>query len=332
MYKDKKVFITGHTGIKGSWLTAMLIEMGAEVKGYSHDTRFHYDLLGVKHESVIDDILDIDRLYKEIYNFNPDIIFHLAAQALVSVGYNRPRDTFESNAIGTLNLLEVCRLGSFSNPIVCVTTDKVYRDTDRHVGYKEADILWGSDPYSASKVCAEQIIDTYRKFYLKNLSSVRAGNVICGGEDSKDRILTDIVNAYRDSTTLILRRPNAVRPFQHALDCVYGYLHLGYKMFSSEKFAGSWNFGSSEGISVLDFVHECNKYMSVNYEVRESDMKENNLLYLDTAKTNVLLDYAPLYDINRTVKSTCEWYIEYFKNNNVITFNQINSYLLERKI
>ena len=330
MYKNKRVFITGHTGVKGSWLTALLLEMGAVVKGYSNDVRFHYDLLGLNHESVIADLLDRDRLSKEICSFEPDIIFHLAAQALVSVGYDKPCGTFETNSLGTLNLLESCRINSFNGPIVCITTDKVYLNKEQSIGYKESDTLWGNDPYSASKVCAEQIIDSYRKFYLRNLSSARAGNIICGGEDSKDRILTDLVKSYTSGDTLILRSPDAIRPFQHVLDCIYGYLYLGHRMFGNSEFAGNWNFGSSNCISVLDFVTEFSKYIPISYEVVKSDMEETNLLYLDTEKTSTLLNYSPLYDTKRAIKNTCEWYNEYYTNNRVITLEQIRDYLSER--
>lgn len=326
MYKNKKVFITGHTGVMGSWLTAMLIEMGADVVGYSNDVRLHYKLLNIKPKSVTADILNKDKLHEEIYNFNPDIIFHLAAQSLVSVGYDNPYSTFYTNSIGTLNLLESCRLEGFSCPIICVTTDKVYYDTNNY--HKESDVLWGSDPYSASKVCAEQVIDTYSKFYLKNISSVRAGNIVCGGEFSKNRILTDIVKAYKNNETLVLRKPNATRPFQHVLDCVYGFLYLGYKMFDDEKFAGSWNFGS-ESISVIDFVYKISKYMPIKYEIIESNMKESNLLHLDTSKTKELLGYLPLYSIDRSVEITCEWYIKYFCDE-IVTFDQTRKYLSER--
>jgi len=330
MYKSKRVFITGHTGIKGSWLTALLLEMGAVIKGYSNDVRFHYGLLGLNHESVIADILDGDRLNREICDFEPDIIFHLAAQALVSAGYDKPRDTFETNSIGTLNLLESCRINSFNGPIVCITTDKVYLNKEQSAGYKESDALWGSDPYSASKVCAEQIIDSYRKFYLKNLSAARAGNVIGGGEDSKDRILTDLVKAHTSGTTLVLRRPDAVRPFQFVLDCVYGYSYLGYRMFDSNEFAGNWNFSSGDGITVLDFVTEFSKYMPITYEVVKPNMQEGNLLNLDTEKTSTLLNYSPLYDVKKAIRNTCEWYNEYYTNNRVITFKQVRDYLSER--
>jgi len=337
-YRDSKVFITGHTGIKGSWLLTMLLMLGANVVGYSNKTLFHYDALvgssslreNQNYKHIIGDILDENKLNDEINKYNPDIIFHLAAQPIVSDGYEYPFDTFKTNVIGTLNVLEVCR-NSATRRIICATTDKVYFNKEWLRGYREDDILWGSDPYSASKVCAEQIIDSYRQSYFSEnnvlVASVRAGNVIGGGEQGKDRIVTDIMKAYNDSSVLVLRCPTAKRPFQHVLDCNFGYLSLGVELLRGRsEFSGNWNFCAGSSISVEALVKEVNKHIPVRYIVQEEGMKETVTLCLDGTKSIEKLGHRPLYSIEESVEKTCLWFREYYENNKVITIGQVEDY------
>lgn len=338
IYKDSKVFITGHTGIKGSWLLMMLLKLGANVVGYSNKSYFHYNSLvdnNILHEDkyyrcVVGNILDRDKLTNEIKEYNPDIVFHLAAQSIVSGGYRYPLDTFETNVMGTLNVLEACRhltLGA----IVCVTTDKVYANKEWMWGYRENDVLWGSDPYSASKVCAEQVIDSYRQSYFSDgnilVASARAGNVIGGGECRDDRLITDIMKAYKDDSVLIIRSPSAKRAFQHVLDCNFGYLSLGKELLCGDnKFADSWNFCAGESISVESLVKEVNKHISVICTIQSSEMKECDTLCLDNTKSIKKLNYKPVYSIEESVEKTCLWFKEYYENNRVITNEQIGDY------
>lgn len=335
VYRDKRVFITGHGGIKGSWLVPVLLKLGVKVKGYSNEFCFHYDLIKdtfnkETYESTLGDILDRDTLNRELIRFNPDLVIHLAAQSIVSVGYTDPLRTFETNVIGTLNVLETCK--DINVPVICITTDKVYKNLEQIYGYKENDVLWGSDPYSASKVCAEQVIDSYKYSYNMKIATARAGNIICGGEQSKDRIITDIMNAYRDNTTLVLRRPKATRPFQHVLDALFGYLRLGEELLKGNSVSGGWNFSIGNDITVEDLVKEVNKHITVKYVIESSYLKETNSLCLDNTKTKKILNYTSLYSVEQAIEKTCMWFKEYYQNNKVITINQIEDYLSERYI
>lgn len=260
VYKKRKVLITGHTGFKGSWLTFWLSQMGADVLGYAlePDTNpNHFSMLDLPIASVIGDIRDIEHLTRVFDRFQPEIIFHLAAQSLVRRSYDDPAETFKTNVIGTVNIFEACRRTSSVRAVINVTSDKCYENREWLWGYRENDPMGGYDPYSASKGCAELVTSAYRNSFFNLaeydrkhytlLASVRAGNVIGGGDWAKDRIMTDIMEAVSQGEKLYIRNPRATRPWQHVLEPLSGYLLLGQKLLEGEKeFAEAWNFGPND--------------------------------------------------------------------------------------
>jgi CDP-glucose 4,6-dehydratase len=252
-FKGKKVFITGHTGFKGSWLTYLLDQYGAFTRGYAlapYTSPSLYSSLSLskQHSSLISDINDFERLKKEINNFQPEFIFHLAAQPLVIKSYFDPRSTFNTNFVGTLNLLEILRKSSFSSTAIFITTDKVYENKELNQPFTEGDKLGGKDPYSASKAASEMLIHSYYNSYFKgtktNLATVRAGNVIGGGDWSDDRLIPDLIRAIFEKKNLKIRNSLATRPWQHVLEPLYGYMKLALELEKDPlNFSGAWNFG-----------------------------------------------------------------------------------------
>lgn len=327
-YKGTKVFVTGHTGFKGSWLWAWLHLLGAEVKGYSlppvgEQSLFRQMAGEEMGRSVFADILNKERLEEEILSFGPDFIFHLAAQPLVRLSYQIPVETFEINAIGTANVLNAVR--SLQKPcvVVCITTDKVYENKEWHYPYREEDRLGGYDPYSASKACAELIISSYRNSYFnpaaysshqKSIASARAGNVIGGGDWAKDRIIPDIVHALRNDQAIPVRNPKSVRPWQHVLEPLAGYLQLGLKMQQEPvKFADAWNFGpySEDNLTVEELVNiAVETWGSGRMEkVQTANAPhEAGLLKLDISKTVHDLGWKPKMNAAEAIAATVEWY------------------------
>jgi CDP-glucose 4,6-dehydratase len=257
-YLGKKVFVTGHTGFKGSWMVKWLSMLGANIKGYALAPENDYDLfhkINIESlcESVIADVRGAARLKKEIADFQPDFVFHLAAQPLVRLSFRQPLETFAINVMGTANLLEAVKKITKPCAVVVITTDKVYENKEWQYPYRETDRLGGYDPYSASKAAAEIVISSYRNSFFnlsehsshqKAIASARAGNVIGGGDWAKDRIIPDIVNALKNKRPIEVRNPAAVRPWEHVLEPLSGYLLLGEKLsHEPETFAQSWNFG-----------------------------------------------------------------------------------------
>ncbi|MDA0902621.1 MAG: CDP-glucose 4,6-dehydratase, partial [Proteobacteria bacterium] len=260
-YKDKKVFVTGHTGFKGSWFSLLLKSLGSDVTGYAldpettRDSLFRLAKIDGKIKSHIADIRNFNSLKEILEETKPDIIFHLAAQPLVRESYKYPIYNYETNVMGTVNLLEAAKDLKSLKALVNVTTDKCYENKEWQWPYRENDPLGGYDPYSASKACSEIVTNSYRKsfFEVKNigLASARAGNVIGGGDFSKDRIIPDIVESIKNNQNVTLRNPNAVRPWQHVLDVLYGYLLLGQKLYENPKeFSESFNFSPIENKEV----------------------------------------------------------------------------------
>jgi CDP-glucose 4,6-dehydratase len=343
-YKGKRVFLTGHTGFKGSWMLYWLNLLGANIKGYSlapENDNDHFNLINGNDmcDSIIDDILNKSRLENEILNFQPDFIFHLAAQPLVRLSYEKPTETFEVNAIGTANLLDIVR--QLTNPcvVVLITTDKVYENKEWEYPYRETDRLGGYDPYSASKACAELIINSYRNSFFntsnyldhkKSIASARAGNVIGGGDWSKDRIIPDIVKSLIENELITVRNPNAVRPWQHVLDPIGGYLHLGTKMIDDPiKYGDSWNFGpfAEDNLTVDNLV---NKALSVwgfgNYKTPNlsNQPHEAGLLKLDISNTINKLYWKPHFNSSEAIEMTLDWYKVYVESKYSKTKEQIN--------
>jgi len=334
-FKGKKVFLTGHTGFKGSWLLSWLHLLGADVKGYALALENDIDLYNqIKGDSICDsviaDIRDLERLKEELLNFQPDYVFHLAAQPLVRLSYNIPFDTFTVNVLGTTNVLEALR--SLSKPCVAViiTTDKVYYNQEKHYFYNENDRLGGYDPYSASKAAAEIVIDSYRKSFFnplhyskhyKSISVARAGNVIGGGDWAKDRIIPDIIRALFNNEIIMVRNPTAIRPWQHVLEPLGGYLTLAAKQFIDPiKFADSYNFGPypNDNLTVEQIVKESILiWGSGNYQqpVLNDAPHEAGLLQLDINKAISMLEWKPKFSADMAISHTINWYKENQLNN-----------------
>ncbi|MDQ7001738.1 MAG: CDP-glucose 4,6-dehydratase, partial [Ghiorsea sp.] len=255
-FKGKKVFLTGHTGFKGSWLSLWLQSMGAEVKGYAlapATTPSLFEVANVANniESDIGDIRNLEQLRSSMVSFNPDVLIHMAAQPLVRLSYKEPVETYETNVMGTVNVLEVARACPNLKSIVSVTTEKRYENKEREQGYREDEPMGGHDPYSSSKGCAELVTSAYRRSFLQEkgvgLASARAGNVIGGGDWSDDRLIPDILSAFEKGEPVIIRNPKSTRPWQHVLEPLSGYLMLAQKLYEAPKlYAEGWNFGPHE--------------------------------------------------------------------------------------
>lgn len=355
IYKNKRVLVTGHTGFKGSWLTTWLLKMGAEVAGFSigvPSNPSHFDDLNIssKIEHYLGDIRDFDHFFDVCKEFKPEFIFHLAAQPLVRYSYQEPLETFQVNMLGTLNVLEVIRrLNETIKVGIIITSDKCYDNVEWLYGYRENDKLGGDDPYSGSKGAAELVAKSYCKSYFnKNngprVVTVRAGNVIGGGDWAKDRIVPDIIKSWYNKNEVSIRSPQSTRPWQHVLEPLSGYLLLGAKLFVSNELNGeAFNFGPDSTInkSVRDLLEE----MILNWENspgwidasenNDSTSKESNLLKLSCDKANILLEWFPTLNFTETIKFTSEWYINYFnKNTDVFAFTnqQIDQFVKKSKI
>lgn len=350
-YQGKKVFLTGHTGFKGSWLLYWLHLLGAEVKGYALAPQQEVDLYHTLQgdqlcDSVIADIRDQNRLQQELLAFEPDFVFHLAAQPLVRLSYEIPSETFAVNAIGTAYLLDALRLLRKPCTVVLITTDKVYENQEWHYPYRETDRLGGYDPYSASKACAELVISSYRNCFFnpkeytthqKSIASGRAGNVIGGGDWAKDRIIPDIVRALGKEEPITVRNPAAVRPWQHVLEPLGGYLHLGAKMVDNPvEFADSWNFGplAEDNLTVEKLVNIALKIWGRGEYQKPTLMGEPHeagLLKLDISKTINALGWKPKYNAKIAISKTLDWYQKSTSDTSgkELTAEQITSFIHE---
>ena len=344
VFKNKKVLITGHTGFKGGWLCKLLLEFGSKVSGISleADKISLYNLLKLDNEvdSHICDIRkleNIDRIIKEI---NPDIIFHLAAQPLVIESYNNPLYTFETNIMGTINILEAIRKLNNLECAVMITTDKVYDNKEWAWGYRENDSLGGNDPYSSSKACVELAVKSYKKSFFENLNiaTARAGNVIGGGDFAKDRIIPDIVRAIENNEAVELRNPNSVRPWQHVLDVLYGYLLTAYNLIKNNKNISankngelpSYNFAPIDNKRTVEYITkvfiESIGKGSYKIKTQDTNKKEMNILRLDSSLARKELLWEEKFDTDEAIKQTALWYREYLDNKD-ITNKQIKDYI-----
>lgn len=328
IFKNKKVFLTGHTGFKGSWMSVWLSILGAKVRGYAlHPPKISlYNQVQSKlknHTSVIADIRNKKRLEKEILDFQPDFIFHLAAQPLVLESYKNPVQTFEVNVTGTANLLDAVKNLKKKCTVVIVTTDKVYENREKKYAYKESDKLGGYDPYSASKAAAEIITNSYRQSFFnpadyakhkKAIATARAGNVIGGGDYAENRIVPDIFRALSISNNIIVRNPKAVRPWQHVLEPLNGYLTLAAAMDKQpQKFATSFNFGPKlkDTCAVEDLVKlAIKKWGNGNYKtpLQKGTPHEAGLLMLNIDKAKQELNWQPRWNASVAIGKTIDWY------------------------
>jgi len=322
-WSKKKVFITGHTGFKGSWLCIILNYLNSTVDGFSLKPKknslfFKSKISKNLRSNTYANINDIKRLKKSITKSKPEIIFHLAAQPLVLESYKSPLETFTTNMIGTLNLLECIRKVKSVKSVVIITTDKVYKIRKKNINYNELDELGGFDPYSASKVGAEIIVDSYIKSFFKKsslkdkISTARAGNVIGGGDFSKNRLVPDIISAINNNTKINIRNPYNIRPWQHVLDPLTGYLILAEKQFTNKiKNKGhAWNFGPTKNSfkKVIDIINYIKRFKSFNYTLKKNnDFKETNVLKLNSVKAENKLNWISKWSLNESLTKTLEW-------------------------
>ena len=345
-WKGKKVFLTGHTGFKGSWFSLLLNLLGAKVAGYSlkPNTKLNlFDLAKLDrkiHTSIIGDIRDYDKLKKCIYKFSPDFIVHMAAQPLVRESYESPKYTYEVNTLGTVNILNILNELSFVKSAIIITTDKVYFNNNKKNYFRENDILGGLDPYSSSKSCAELVVNSYNHSFLKKkniyVATARAGNVIGGGDFSKDRIVSDYFRSLLKNKKLILRSPNSIRPWQHVLDPLNGYLLLLMKLYKKQKLTNiSFNFGPRKlnNQSVSNVVNLINKDFNNSVKVIKKnnstkDYNESKILMLNSNKSKKILNWQNKYNLTQSIKLTSLWFKEYLKKKNILkaTQDQILNY------
>ena len=346
IFEGIKVFLTGHTGFKGSWLALWLEQLGARVCGFSSwepvSDPVHYALLETNVTDMRGDIREYAKLHFAMRHSSPEIVFHLAAQPLVRKSYRDPLETFSTNIQGTANLLQACYDTPSVKAVVVITTDKVYENREWPWGYREADMLGGHDPYAASKACAEIVAASFRCSFFEEknilLATCRAGNVIGGGDWAKDRIVPDMVCAAAVSKTTAIRMPQAIRPWEHVLEPLSGYLLLGQKLLEGkQEYAESWNFGpDSEGIVTVETLAENARMhwnaITMDYHRSEGQkLHETSHLALDCSKAKRRLGWSPVWSLEETVQHTIDWYREYYENKKVVTLEQLTQFVGDAK-
>lgn len=346
IYNSKRVLITGYNGFKGSWLTLWLQKLGAEICGiglpmpYSPD---HYSLLSLSCKSNSLDINKLNELQYAFSDFKPEIVFHLAAQPLVRLSYQEPIQTFSTNIIGTANILECIRQTPSVKAAVIVSSDKCYENREQIWSYREIDSLGGFDPYSASKACTEIIAASYRNSFFpvnefKNthstlIASARAGNVIGGGDWAKDRLIPDIVTACSRNQSTLIRNPHSIRPWQHVLEPLSGYLLLGQYLLSGKKeFAQAWNFGPDEGNSltvaqIASIAQSLWNKINIKVNYTTEGPHEASILRLDCSKAHQLLNWHSIWNTQQAIERTILWYKDYYDNNTIDTVNDLSAYI-----
>lgn len=346
-YKNKRVLLTGHTGFKGAWLSAWLNKMGAEVYGYAlapDDSQPLFDLLGLdaRIEHTVGDIRDYESLLAAFKNAEPEIVFHLAAQSLVIRSYENPQFNFETNVSGSVNVLEAVRQSPTVRSVIYVTTDKCYRNNEWIWGYRENDRLGGHDPYSASKACAELVLESYQRSFFADrhdlgVASARAGNVIAGGDWAENRIVPDCIRALEKGDKIQVRNPAASRPWQHVLEPLGAYLSLAAKLYQPDtRYNGAWNIGPSieANRSVGELVSElisCWGSGEAEFGVVSEDAHhEAGLLMLNCDKITHHLGWKPAMSFAQTVATTTDWYKRFHAGTDAwdLSSQQIDEYLL----
>lgn len=341
-YKNKNILITGHTGFKGTWLSRILTNFGANVTGYSLESPTKpslFELIQLEDyiNHIIGDIRDLKYLKTVFEEINPEIVIHMAAQPLVRYSYDDPVYTYETNIMGTVNILECIKDSNEVKSFLNVTTDKVYENKEWIWGYRENERLCGQDPYSNSKSCSELVTHSYKKsFFSENetpaISTARSGNVIGGGDFAKDRIIPDCVRSAEKKETIKVRNPNSIRPYQHVLECLSGYLVLTKKQYSNKSLEGSYNFGPDDEncVTTGDLVDAfCSKWGEQNWiPTQDSGPHEASYLKLDCSKAKTILGWNPKWDLDTTIEKLVEWSKIYINNGDIIDCldNQINQY------
>ena len=318
-WQNKNILLTGHTGFKGSWLSLWLLHMGARVTGIAlkPDTEpslFNELKLDQEMESFLFDIRDEKNVLRKVQATNPDIVIHMAAQPLVRDSYNDPLKTYSTNVMGTANLLEACRHTESIRQIINVTTDKVYENKELDIPFKESDRLGGFDPYSNSKACSELVTSSYRNsFFAKDkvkIVTARAGNVIGGGDWAVDRLIPDIIRAYQSKEKLIIRNPKAIRPWQHVLESLAGYLCLAEHLDQTENYIQEWNFGpgAQDFMNVAEIVQHAQKKMALEVELEQPNLHEAQILKLDNSLAKKHLSWSSQWKASEAIDRTLSWY------------------------
>lgn len=345
VYKNRRVLITGHTGFKGSWLALWLKEMGAELMGYSLEAPSqpsHWQLLNLDMKSEIGDIRDAEHLRKVFQAFQPEMVFHLAAQPIVRESYRIPIETYETNVIGSLKVYEACRSVETVRAVVSITTDKVYENCEWPWGYRENDSLGGHDPYSASKACADIAttswirsfwpVDQFGKSHQTLMAIARAGNVVGGGDWAADRLIPDLVRGVATNQETVIRNPNATRPWEHVLEPLSGYLLLGQRLLQGDTTcARSWNFGpAAEGVlsvaEVVKFMASVWPAFRYRIEAPREAPHEANLLTLDCSLARSVLKWRPVWDGAPCFQETAHWYKAYQETKSLQSKMQLKAY------
>jgi CDP-glucose 4,6-dehydratase len=329
-WKGKRVLITGHTGFKGSWLTIWLNKLGAQTYGISLEPTSEPNLFDLANVETLGwhkicDVCNVEALTTNIRFADPEIVFHLAAQPLVRESYRDPAKTFNTNVSGTVNVLEALKGLMNLKAVVVVTTDKVYEDKQLKIPYKESQALGGHDPYSASKAACELVVASYRQSFFNQqniaLASARAGNVIGGGDWSADRLIPDTLRAWQNKTAVKIRQPNSVRPWQHVLEALSGYLVLAEKIHGDLGLASAYNFGPrSDGeFSVQELVELMSEFFAdtkITYPDEVTEMHESDWIGLDTAKADQILNFRSVLTVQESVTKTMQWYLESSRGKN----------------
>jgi CDP-glucose 4,6-dehydratase len=347
VFAGRSVFLTGHTGFKGSWLALWLARLGARVTGYAlspNTAPSMFEVAGIEGRlarHILADVRNLQDLQREMQAAAPDIVFHLAAQPLVRASYREPVDTWSTNVMGTVNLLEAVRSCPSVKAVVVVTTDKCYRNLERTAPYSENDPLGGNDPYSASKAGAELVVHSYRRSFFSSggpqIASVRAGNVIGGGDWSEDRLIPDAARAVASGKPLTIRNPRATRPWQHVLEALHGYLLLASRLIDGDsRFADAFNFGphASDNLPVSEVLARMQQHWpELTWQLDPNAGNaphEANLLHLDSSKAHRLLEWSPRWDLATGIEKTATWYRQVLHNPRaagVISEKQLDEFL-----
>ena len=348
-WKSRKVFLTGHTGFKGSWLSLWLLSMGAKVCGYAQAPATEpslYSALALDGEmqSVLGDIRDLEALERALQTFRPDVVLHMAAQPLVRYSYQHPVETYEVNVLGTVHLLEAVRRTSGVRAVVSVTSDKCYENREWPWPYRENEAMGGHDPYSSSKGCAELVTAAYRRSFFHaegaaTVATARAGNVIGGGDWAEDRLVPDIIRAFTRKESVIVRNPAAVRPWQHVLEPLSGYLALAENLCTEGRgFEGGWNFGPSDADAqpVSHLVARMSELWGDGAAWRvesQAAVHEAHLLRLDSSKARAMMHWRPRWRLDEALEKTVEWYKGFYAGQEAraMTLRQIEQYAQAEK-